>query len=178
MRLTPALFWCGLAAAVSPPATVSAAPNVGVGVVRSAEWSPGDAAREGAGEFLVLLNAAKLQRNHAAAGLVAVGDRNGMLRSGGERALRRLALTGVVVVRLAPGGTVAETPDNLFLDARDLDEAAAQTLLARGLELYGAPPVVADPERPAPAELAAIHAHLKKIQLLFAVEAGPQVALR
>ena len=97
---------------------MAATPDVGVAVIHSVEWSPGQAAREGAGEFLVLLHAAKLQRTCRAAGLLAVGDHNGVLRGGGERALRRLAVTGVVVVRLAPKGEVAPMPDHVFVDAK------------------------------------------------------------
>src|SRR4051812_35882375 len=95
------------------------ASDVGVGVIHSAEWSPGDTAREGASEFLVLLRAAQLQRISRAAGLVAVGDRHGFLRAGGERALRRVALGGVVVTRLTREGRESETawtPDQLFVD--------------------------------------------------------------
>src|SRR3954471_21244161 len=83
--------------------TAIAAPSVGVGVLHTVEWSPGDAARDGAGEFLVLLRAAQLQQWAQAAGLLAVGDHNGLLRAGGERALRRVALSGVVVAKIAPG---------------------------------------------------------------------------
>ena len=151
---------------------------MGVAVVRTAKWSPGDAAREGAGEFLVLLQGAKLQRTSQASGLVVVGDRNGLLRSGGERALRRLVLTGIVVARIAPGGEVTPTPDELFLDSGRVPEEQAKRILTRGLELYGAAPAAAEPDRPTSRELAAIRDHLKKFQTLFAVAAGPSVALQ
>src|SRR3954470_20357590 len=128
------LAWCALAATA-----FAGTPEVGVAVVHSVAWSPDQPAREGAGEFLVLLQAAKLQRAYRAAGLLAVGDHNGVLRGGGERALRRLAITGVVVVRLAPNGEVAPMPDNIFVDAGPLTEAQAERVLTRGLDLYGAP---------------------------------------
>jgi hypothetical protein len=169
---------CVFTAASFIPIAPLGAANVGVAVVHSAEWSPGDAAREGAGEFLVLLQAAKLQRTTVASGLIAVGDRNGMLRSGGERALRRLALTGIVVARTATGGEVAATPDELFLDAGQLSEEQVQRILTRGLQLYGASPEAAEPDRPTTRELAAIRDHLKKFQALFAGEVGVRVALR
>ncbi len=152
--------------------------DVGVAVVHSVAWAPGQPAREGAGEFLVLLQAAKLQRAYRAAGLLAVGDHNGVLRGGGERALRRLAVTGVVVVRLAPKGEVASMPDNVFVDAGPLTEAQAERVLARGLELYGAAPKVSAPEQPTERELETIRAHLRKFQELFAIESGARVALR
>jgi hypothetical protein len=149
-----------------------------VAVIRSAAWAPDQPAREGAGEFLVLLQAAKLQRSYRAAGLLAVGDHNGVLRGGGERALRRIAMTGVVVVRLAPQGEVAPMPENLFVDAGRLTEAQAGHLLERGLELYGAAPKAASPEHPTDRELESIRLHLRKFQELFAAESGALVAMR
>lgn len=177
MKLTRHLLPLLLVAALTVPVH-AANPDVGVAVVHSVAWAPGQPAREGAGEFLVLLQAAKLQRSHRAAGLLAVGDHNGVLRGGGERALRRLAVTGVVVVRLAPKGEVAPMPDNVFVDAGPLSEAQAERVLAHGLELYGAAPKVAAPEHPTERELETIRAHLRKFQELFAVEAGARVAVR
>ena len=155
-----------------------AAPSVGVAVLHSAEWSPGDNVRDGAGEFAVHLRVAQLQREHRAAGLVSVGDHNGLLRSGGERALRRVVLTGVPVVKLARGGSVAPDPETLFLDAGTLDEARATRVLTRCLELYGAPPIAADPEHPTAGELTVIRAHLRRFQEMFARENTPLVAMQ
>lgn len=157
---------------------VHAASPAGVTILRATEWSPDDATRDGAGEFEVWLCVAQLQRAHPTAGLVAVGDRNGVFRSGGERALRRVVFTGVVVVKLAPSGEVAATPDGLFVDAGTLPEHRAAHLLTRALERYGAPPSAANPDAPTAAECAAIRAHLQKIQLLFGREAGLTVARR
>ncbi len=158
---------------------VSAAPDASsVAVVRTAEWAPGDATRDGAGEFLVLLRAAQVQRKTSAAGLVAVGDRDGMLRSGGERGLRRAALTGVVVAKLAPQGAVAPTPDDLFIDAGKLPAEHAGRVLAHGLDLFGASPRSVNPDQPTPTELAAIRLHLRKFQALFTLEGGARVAVQ
>lgn len=173
-RIIPLLLAFGVLAMPAMAAT----PDVGVAVIHSVEWSPGQAAREGAGEFLVLLHAAKLQRTCRAAGLLAVGDHNGVLRGGGERALRRLAVTGVVVVRLAPKGEVAPMPDHVFVDAGRLSETQAERVLTQGLGLFGAPPKVATPEHPTERELETIRAHLRKFQDLFALESGARVALR
>lgn len=151
---------------------------VEVGVLHAVEWSPGDPVRDGAGEFVVLLRAAQLQRSAAAAGLLAVGDHNGVLRAGGEKALRRVALSGVVVAKMARGGEVAWTPDTLYVDAGKLSEEHAQRILTRALELHGAPHAAADPDHPTAREIAAIQAHLKKLQAVFALEAGVQVAAR
>jgi hypothetical protein len=159
-------------------ATAAAATPAGIAVVHSAEWSPGDTVREGAGEFEVLLKVAQLQHSHTAAGLVCVGDHNGILRSGGERALRVAALTGVPVAKLAHGGEVAPDPDALFLDAHKLNEADAARVLKHCLEQYGPPPASANPSHPTARELAAIRAHLLPFQAAFALAAGPVVAVR
>lgn len=152
--------------------------SVGVGVLQSAAWSPGDAVRDGAGEFSVFLRTAQLQREHRAAGLVAIGDRHGMLRSGGERALRRIVLTGVAVVKLAPGGEIAASDHDVFLRGGALDAQAASLVLRQCLERFGAPPAVSDPENPTAAELASIRAHLQPFQQALALAAGSLLASR
>src|SRR4051794_37839908 len=53
-----------------------AAPAAGIAILHAAPWSAADAAREGAGEFEVLLRVAQLRRTHPVAGLISVGDRN------------------------------------------------------------------------------------------------------
>ena len=168
--LSLAALLCATPAFATAPAEIA--------VLHAVEWSPGDTVREGAGEFVVLLRAAQLQRTGHAAGLLAVGDHNGVLRAGGERALRRVALSGVVVAKLARGGEVAWAPDQLYVDAGRLNEARAQGVLARALELHGAPPSAADPDQPTAREIGAIQAHLRKLQAVFALEAGAQLALR
>src|SRR5688500_3925161 len=87
----------GLVTVLSTPAGASPA---GVSVLRAAAWSPGDAVREGAVEFEVLMCAAKLQHAHRAAGIVGVGDRHGLFVTGAERALRLLSLRGIPVAKL------------------------------------------------------------------------------
>lgn len=156
----------------------AAAVSVGVGVLHSAAWSPGDAARDGAGEFSVFLRTAQLQREHRVAGFVAVGDRHGMLRSGGERALRRIVLTGIAVVKLAPGGEIAASDRDVFLRGGALDAPAASLVLRQCLEHFGAPPPVSDPDNPTAQELAAIRAHLEPFQQALALASGAQLARR
>src|SRR5262249_55036181 len=101
---TVAIFLAAVGLRAASPATVA------VGIVQTADWVPGDSARDGAGAFAVLLRAAELKRSHDAVGLIALGDHNGMLRSGGERGLRQVALTGGVIVKVARGGSVGATP--------------------------------------------------------------------
>lgn len=142
----------------------AASTDAGVAVLPAVAWAPGDSAREGAGEFEVLLRIAQLQRAHALAGLVSVGDRHGMRLGGGERALSRATLTGVPVVKLAPRGEVAASPDGLFLDGGTLTADQAGTVLRHCLARHGAPPVAADPAHPTRREIAAIRAHLEPFQ--------------
>ena len=147
-------------AAISPFAAASA-PVSCVGVVHSSESNLGDHVRDAAGEFSIYLRVAQLQRAHEAVGLVAVGDRHGMLRSGGERALRRLVASGVVVAKLAPKGEVGVAEHDLFLDGSGLSVEQLALLLARCLQQHGPPPTAADPEHRTPAETRAISSHLQ-----------------
>jgi hypothetical protein len=169
----------GAVAALIAVTTLRAAPpSIGIAVLHNAPWSPNAAAREGAGEFEVLLCVAQLQRDHAVAGLLSIGDHNGLRQCGGETALRRAALSGLPVVKLAPRGEVASTPDALFIDGGTLTEELAGLVLKKCLALFGAPPAAADPERPTARELAAIRAHLRSFQEAFASTSRTLVAAR
>ncbi len=152
--------------------------SAGVAVLHSAAWSPGDTARDGAGEFAVFLQAAQLQQTHRAAGLVAVCDRHGHLRSGGERALRRLVFSGVAIVKLAHDAAFPADDQLAFLDGGRLTPEVASEILARCLERFGGPPIAADPEKPTYAELAALRVHLRPFQTALSSAAGPQFAQR
>lgn len=163
----------GVLGLLSMVATPLAATPAGVAVLRAVPWSPGDGVREGAGEFEILLCAAKLQREHRAAGIVGVGNRHGMFVTSAEQALRHLALRGFPIVKLAHGGDVAADPDLLFLDARGLGEAEAAKVLARCLENHGAPPPASNPENPTPRELNDIRAHLAPYREAFALAVAP-----
>jgi len=154
------------------------APIPRVAVLRSAAWSPGDTVRDGAGEFTVFLEAARLQRAHRAAGLVAVCDRHGLLRSGGERALRRVVFSGLAVVKLAPAATAAVDPHPGFLHGGTLAEDQAAAILVRCLDRHGPPPSAADPEQPTAAELSALRAHLAPFQAALDAAVAPRLAVR
>jgi hypothetical protein len=175
--------WGLLVAAVTPVLTFVSASHaseapVGVAIVRAAPGSGSDGARDGAAEFEVLMRVAQLQRVHRATGLVCVGNRHGMLPPGGERALRRVVLSGVLVVRLAQGGEVAPTPDGLFLDGGRLEEVDAQRILVECVGRHGPPPTAADPECPTSHELTAIRAHLPPFQTALAAAAARRLAVR
>jgi hypothetical protein len=169
-----ALFAVGLAA-VARSAAPEPIPRVAV--LRSAAWSPGDTVRDGAGEFAVFLTAARLQRAHRAAGLVAVCDRHGLLRTGGETALRRLVHTGLAIVKLTPAAAAVD-PHPGFLQGGTLGEEQAAAILVRCLDRYGPPPAAADPEDPSPAELAALRSHLAPFQAALDAAVAPRLASR
>lgn len=121
----------------------AAATAPAVAVVRVAARVPGDMAREGAAEMLVLLEIARVRHRSEQAGLVAVGDRRGVFPAGAEAALHQAVLRGVPVVKLARGGPVLPAPHGLFLDGGSLSEEEATRVLLRCLELYGKLPAAA-----------------------------------
>jgi hypothetical protein len=147
--------------------TVHGADPSAVGVIRSAPWSPGDASRDGAGEFSVLMQVAQLQRTSTRAGLLGVGAPRGVFAPGMERALRFAVLSGVAVVKLARDGDVAACPDELFVDGGGISEIDAQRLLAGALERHGPPPRAANPTQPTAGELAKIRSHVARLQQHF-----------
>jgi hypothetical protein len=170
--------WFGALGLLVTAASPLVGTPAGVAVLRSASWSPGDSTREGAGEFEVLICAAKLQREHRFAGIVGIGNRHGMFLDRAERALRHLALRGFPVAKVAPDGDLAADPEQLFLDATGLGEHEAAGILARCLERHGAPPSAANPEHPTEKELAAIRAHLQPFREAFALATAPRLAAR
>src|ERR1700761_3709645 len=87
-----------------------------VAIIHAAAWSPGDVVRDGAGEFEVLMAVAKVQRDSRQGAVGGVGGRFGAFPAGAERALRFVAMKGIPVARLAPGGETGLDPQGLFLD--------------------------------------------------------------
>jgi hypothetical protein len=144
-----------------------------VAVIRSVAWAQGDPAREGAAEFVVLMEIARLRQERPQAGLIAVGDRRGLFSAGAEEALRHAVLQGVPVVKLANSGRVLPAPHGLFLDGRGLSEQEARQVLARCLERYGALPVSVSA-----AGTPELHRRLELFQQEFTLAAGTRVALR
>lgn len=147
-----------------------------VRVIRAPDWSQGDAVREGAAEFMILMEIARLQRDAAKGGLVGVGDRRGLFGPGAEEALQQAVLNGVPVVKLAAGGRVLQAPHGLFLDGQGLAEQEACIVLARCVEKHGALPAVGgrgDAER-----LAELRERLKRYQDEFTLAAGTRLAAR
>jgi hypothetical protein len=176
-RLAAVSSWIGLglAAASVQPMACAADANNRVAVLRAAPWSPGDPVREGAGELEVLCQVASLRKTHRPVGVVAVGDRHGLFAHGAENALRFVALQGVPVARLAPGGEVARDPDDLFLDGGHLTESEAAAVLERCLNRHGSPPMAANPDRPTPGELAAIRRYLVPFREAIDLASAPRL---
>jgi hypothetical protein len=139
-----------------------------VGVVHSARWSQGDETREGAAEFVVLLEVARLKQSGGRVGLVAVGDRRGLFSPGAEEALQHAVRQGMPVVKLAQGGRVTPAPHGLFLDGGPLTEDTATQVLARCLERYG----------PLPKDDAALRKRLVTFQEQLTLASSSRLAAR
>src|SRR4051812_21225712 len=79
-----------------------------IGIIRAAPVliASADAAREGAGELMALMEIARVQAKPGHGGLVGVGDRHGLFSCDTEEALRLAVLAGIPVVKLAPHGSV------------------------------------------------------------------------
>lgn len=157
-------FALGVCLCVGPGSYLCAAERAGVAVIKASSWSPNDPARDGAGEFAVLLCMASLQQHHQLAGLVGVADQNGSFQTGEERAFRFAALNGVPVVKVAASGSIAHCPDDLFVEAGALSATEASRLLAAALEHYGAPPRAQNPMAPTNDELAAVARHMQRLR--------------
>ena len=149
-----------------------------VAVVRAAAWSPGDPAREGAAELVILMKIARLRQERGQSGLVAVGDRRGLFSAAEEEALRYAVLQGVPVVKLASSGRVLLAPHGLFLDGGDLSEEEARWVLARCLERYGSLPVLGEERGPDATVPPGLLAQLQRFQQEFNRAAGTRIALR
>lgn len=147
-----------------------------VQVIRAPAWSQGDAVREGAAEFVILMEIARQQKAPAKGGLIGVGDRRGLFAPGAEAALHRAVLQGVPVVKLAAGGRVLPAPHGLFLDGQGLPEQEAGAVLARCFEKHGALPAVGEaaPER----EVGRLREKLRRYQDEFTLAAGTRLAVR
>ena len=164
-RLTAAATLLLLALATA--ATSVRADQPGTTILYDAPWSPGDVSRDGASEFAVLLNVAQLRQHYRRAGIVAVGNADGLLQPATQDALTRAALMGVAVVRIVGATKPRAVPDNLFIEAAAQPALVVEKLLADCLVRFGAPPAAANPARPTPAEKAALRRVLSRYQLAF-----------
>ncbi len=148
-------------------ATTARADLPGTTIIYDAPWAPGDAPRSGAAEFSVLLSVAQLRHQHSRAGIVAVGNHNGLLQPATEDALTRAALMGVAVVRIAGSAKPALLPDDLFIEAASQPALIVEKLLADCLTRFGPPPAAANPAKPTASETAAIRRLISRYQMAF-----------
>jgi len=168
---------CLLMTILSLAATRIYAKEPAVAVLYGAAWSPGDAARDGAAEFEVLMCAANLRHANPLAGIVGVGRRNGSFAPAAEVALMRVVHMGIPVVRLAEHGPLPAHGSGVFVEAGSLSPAEAKHVLAECLSRYGAPPAAADPEHPTKKESAAIEAKLALYQFQFDTRNAEPIAM-
>lgn len=101
------------------------------------------------------------------AGLVAVGNSDGLLQPATHDALARAACMGVAVVRIVGGTTPLAVPGVLFIEAARQPALVVERLLADCLVRFGAPPAAANPTHPTPTETAAIRRILTRYQIAF-----------
>lgn len=171
--------WLGFGLMLLGVAGLSAAESAAAApicVVRAPAWSQGDPVKEGAAEFMVLIELARLSQQPGRGGFVGIGDRRGLFGPGVEQAMQQAVLRGVPVVKLAAGGQVLAAPHGLFLDGSTLSEQEACAVLARCLDKYGALPVVGDAA--AGADLTRLREQLKRFQDEFTLAAGTRLAAR
>lgn len=148
-----------------------------IAVLRPSPWSPADPVRDGAREFEVFLTLASLLRSNPLAGVVGIGNRNGRLMPETEEALRRSALMGVPVVKVADRGEADEEPENLFVEAGPLSARDAGDRLAECILKFGTLPPCRDATHPTADELAAIERQVARYQLAFRAAGRGSLAL-
>ncbi|HEX2853507.1 MAG TPA: hypothetical protein VHO24_09730 [Opitutaceae bacterium] len=170
-------LWLFIAAGMCLETKLAAA-EPAVAVLYGSAWSPGDAARDGAAEFEVLLCAARVRHAAPLAGIVGVGARRGSFPPAAELALERVAHMGVPVVRVAQQGALSANENDVFIEAGSLAPADAKRLLGECLQRYGPLPSAADPMHPTKKERAAIRAKLADYQLQFDARNAAQLAMR
>jgi hypothetical protein len=153
-----------------------ARPNIAV--LRTVAWSPDDAARDGASEFEILICAARLLDQHALAGIVGVGNRQGAFLPSAEVAFQRIAHMGMPIVRLAKDNAGSSASSDLFIEGGSLSADEARQLLAECLLRHGALPPALDPAQPTAQEVAAIKAKLAVYQADFDLHKGTRVAVK
>lgn len=165
---------------LSLPATALIAADPAVGEFHDVAWAPGDSAKSGATEMVILLSVARLRQgsDHPLAGLVCIGNRDGAFHTATEDTLARVALMGVPVVKLAQGDPMPVNPTDVFVEAGTLAPAMAKRLLSECLARFGAPPAAADPDHPTTHELTATRRKLALYQSVFDAASAPQVAMR
>jgi L-asparaginase len=112
-----------------------------------------------------------LLTDYPLAGIVGEGlSPYATLSNSQEKVLQRAAASGLPVVKVSRGdahGLVKVNDNNLFIEGTNHIATKARLLLTAALMKYGSLPPAADPDKPTPAELAAIKEKLKLYQEIF-----------
>lgn len=174
-------FWSWAALALCSVTFASAPQNSGAGnppaVAVPLALAQANAGREGAGEFLVLMESVRAGAQPGSAGPVGVGNRPGLFSLDSEEALKAAVLQEIPVVKLATRGQVLPAPHGLFIDGGNLSEEEACRVLAQCLSEYVGLPA-AGGAAPSPREVAAIQQRLRRYQRQFTVASGARLAAR
>jgi len=113
----------------------------------------------------------QLLEQYPLSGIIAEGlAPYAVLSAAQEAVLERAALCGIPVVKTARGdvhGFVRTNPNNLVIEGSNSISTKARLLLTAALMKYGSLPPAADPDHPAPAEIAAIKAKVALYQHIF-----------
>jgi L-asparaginase/Glu-tRNA(Gln) amidotransferase subunit D len=124
----------------------------------------------------VLMQVAEVKKKSRLAGLVAVGDRVGVLQNGTRRGLEFAVKQGVPVVRLAADSHTAPVCDSdYFIDGGKMTPSEASVLLAKCLERYGPLPEAMSASS---AKLESLRNKMRLYQAEFAAHQSPVVASR
>ena len=163
---------------VACAASFGAAAAPSIAVIEDAPWSPGDASREGAAEFEVLVRLAQLQQQQPLVGFVGLGDRRGIFQEGTRRGLEFAVRQGVPVVRLSRGASRAVPVDtDIFIDGGSMSPAAAAALLARCLERFGPLPALASTRSLSPQNADELRSKLRLYQAEFTARQSAMIAM-
>jgi L-asparaginase len=142
-----------------------------VGIVKGDNWYDDSGVPNPVGEKGVTGTIEMLVEKYPLAGIVAEGlSPYASLSQSQEKALERAILLGLPVVKVARGdatGLVRVNSNNLAIEGNNLTATKARLLLTAALMKFGPLPPAADPDKPTPAELAAIRAKVALYQDIF-----------
>jgi L-asparaginase len=141
-----------------------------VAIVKGDNWYD-DGLPDAATEKGILASIDMLLAKYPLAGIVGEGlSPYATLSKSQELALEKAALCGLPVVKVSRGdahGMASVNPNNLFIEGSNNIATKARLLLTAALMKYGSLPHAADPDKPTPAEIAAIKEKIKLYQAIF-----------
>lgn len=142
-----------------------------VAIVKGDVWYDDSSQPDPAGEKGIAGSIDMLLEKYPLAGIVGEGSSPySNLSASQDKALEKAVLCGLPVVKVARGNALAfvnVNPKNLFIEGNNLIATKARLLLTAALMKYGSLPHAADPDKPTPAELAAIKKKIELYQEIF-----------